>query len=195
MIRFECPCCSARIRVPDEYAGKCGKCPTCRERVRVPQLPSDQNDSLRLEPLDLPTESVSEMAGNVNENVSPPSVARPTALVVLMILTGVHILLNAALFVISAATENRLGLFGGFVSCGFYIAILIGLINMQEWARVMLIFLCYVGIVFSLFLLSPLEIITLIFAHRRSVREATKGKSMAQAYTYHENVQTRKEQA
>ena len=138
-------------------------------------------------------ESVLEMVGNVNENVFLSSVARPKALMVLMILTGVHILLNAAIFVIGVANENWLALFGGLVSCGFYIAILIGLNKMQEWARVMLIWLCYVGIVFSLLLFSPLEIITLILAHRRSVREVTKGRSLAKAYTYHENFQPRKE--
>lgn len=95
-------------------------------------------------------------------------------------------MLNLVIFFLGAANENALAIFGGLVSCGLYVAILIGLIKMQEWARIMIIWLSYVGIVASLLLLSPLEILTLVFAHWPSVRKATKGASLAEAYTYHE---------
>jgi len=35
-IEFECPSCSATIRVPDAYAGRQGRCPDCNERLLVP---------------------------------------------------------------------------------------------------------------------------------------------------------------
>ena len=112
---------------------------------------------------------------------------RPGTLVALTIIACVHILVNVAIFFIGAANENGFACFGGLVSTGFYIAILIGLINMQEWARIMIIWLSYVGIIASFFMFAPLEIPTLILAHWPSVRKATKGASMAKAYTYHEH--------
>jgi len=35
-IEFECPSCSAVMRVPDAYAGKQGRCPQCETRLLVP---------------------------------------------------------------------------------------------------------------------------------------------------------------
>lgn len=38
-IEFECPSCSATIRVPDAYGGRQGRCPVCNERLLVPTVP------------------------------------------------------------------------------------------------------------------------------------------------------------
>lgn len=38
-IEFNCPYCTATIRVPDMYAGKQGKCPKCDTRLLVPNVP------------------------------------------------------------------------------------------------------------------------------------------------------------
>ena len=38
-IEFECPSCSATIRVPDAYGGRQGRCPGCNERLLVPTVP------------------------------------------------------------------------------------------------------------------------------------------------------------
>jgi hypothetical protein len=38
-IEFECPSCSATIRVPDAYGGRQGRCPGCNERLLVPAVP------------------------------------------------------------------------------------------------------------------------------------------------------------
>lgn len=38
-ILFNCPYCTAAIRVGDEAAGKIGKCPQCETKLRVPALP------------------------------------------------------------------------------------------------------------------------------------------------------------
>ena len=83
------------------------------------------------------------------------------------------------------AADERVGalaVFGGIVSGGFYIAIFYGLIKLQEWARIMIIWLSYIGIVASLLILSPLEIATLVCAHWPSVRNAIKGASLAKTY-------------
>jgi hypothetical protein len=143
-----------------------------------------------LEPANVFKGSVSEMAGDVCHYAPQPSL--PAALVGLIILTGVHILLYFLVLLVTCANHDAGGMTCGIVTCGFFVAILIGLVKMQEWARVMLIWFCYVGIIFSVLLLSPLEITTLVFAHRRSVREATKAMSIARVYTYHENTQNKK---
>lgn len=68
VIRFECPSCTVRIRVPDKHAGKRGKCPKCRHRVTVPALQDQPDDFLRLAPLDVPPAPVqSEDAPDTSE--------------------------------------------------------------------------------------------------------------------------------
>jgi hypothetical protein len=165
----------------------------CAE-CQIPLVP-DNYDETKQNPPGAETHDVNVQAVmNLPGEIAPPSRERPTALIILIVLTGLHILLNVGIFIMGVRKGNDAALFGGLVSSGVYIAIFFGLIKMQEWARILLIWLCYVGIVASLLLFSPLEIITLIFAHRRSVREATKNISIAKLYTYHETIQTKKEQ-
>ncbi|MCF7976099.1 MAG: zinc-ribbon domain-containing protein [Phycisphaerae bacterium] len=58
MIRFECPSCTVRIRVPDKLAGKSGKCPKCRHPVTVPVLQDQPEDIFQLAPSDIPADPV-----------------------------------------------------------------------------------------------------------------------------------------
>ena len=122
-------------------------------------------------------------------------VGRPGTLVALTIFACVHIVVNMVIFFVGTANGNGFAIGGGLVSAGFYIAILIGLIQMQEWARIMIIWFAYCGIVFSLGIFAPLEIPTLILAHWPSVRKATKGASLAKVYTYRENQEQKGEDA
>lgn len=85
---------------------------------------------------------------------------------------------------------------GGFISIIAYIGIGIGLFKRQEWARVLLLWMCYTSIVMNgiqgyavLWLTIPVivfEIITLLLAHHRSVRSITQKHSIATTYTYTE---------
>jgi hypothetical protein len=140
------------------------------------------------------------------EKPSPPS--HPVALIVLTFLAGGHVLISFAMVAIGLLAGNAAALAGGLACCGFYVAIVAGLALRQEWARIMLIWLCYVGIVSYLvqtamwplaapvtLVLMAVEIATLVLAHSRSVRETTKGASMAKAYVYHESPQPGKEEA
>ena len=122
-------------------------------------------------------------------------VGRPATLVALTILASMHIVVNVSIFFIGITSRNAAAMGGGLVSTGFYIAILVGLFQKREWARIMTIWLAYCGIVFSLGIFAPLELPTLILAHWPSVREATKGASMAKAYTYHEHQEQKGEDA
>jgi DNA-directed RNA polymerase subunit RPC12/RpoP len=38
-MRFECPHCGVKLKVPDTHAGKGGRCPHCKGRIIVPQKP------------------------------------------------------------------------------------------------------------------------------------------------------------
>ncbi len=38
-MRFECPHCGAKLKVPDTQVGKGGRCPHCKGRIVVPQTP------------------------------------------------------------------------------------------------------------------------------------------------------------
>lgn len=38
-IEFDCPYCTATIRVPDAYAGKQGRCPKCDTKLLIPSMP------------------------------------------------------------------------------------------------------------------------------------------------------------
>ncbi|MEJ7595682.1 MAG: hypothetical protein WKF77_29580, partial [Planctomycetaceae bacterium] len=38
-IEFNCPYCTATIRVPDAYAGKQGRCPKCDTKLLIPSVP------------------------------------------------------------------------------------------------------------------------------------------------------------
>ena len=138
-----------------------------------------------------------------SENPPAQSQSFPMGLVALCVLAALQIVVAGLLILGGLVMGSGLAVVGGFVSFGFHIAILVGLCLKQEWARVMLIWLCYVGIasigiqclaepLFAVPLIS-LEIVTLVFAHSRRVRNATRHTSLAKTYVYRENDVTGKE--
>jgi hypothetical protein len=50
-IELHCNHCGKLVRAPDDAGGKHGKCPACHQSVYIP-TPSDQLESLSLEPVD-----------------------------------------------------------------------------------------------------------------------------------------------
>ena len=140
------------------------------------------------------------------EKPSPPRY--PAALIVLAIMAAGHLLVSFAMLAVGLVAGQALLLAAAVVCCGFYLAIVVGLSMRQEWARITLIWLCYVGIVSYLIqtvrspwvapltlVLIAFEIATLVLGHNRSVRETTRGASLAKAYTYHETPPTGKEES
>ncbi len=64
-IQFECPHCSAVIRVPDDSGGKAGKCPQCQTQLLVPQIqvpPASQHDDAEV-----------KTAVSPNSQIEPPT--------------------------------------------------------------------------------------------------------------------------
>ena len=53
MIKFNCPHCGARLRVPDELAGKQGRCAGCQRAIDVPRPPEIQAESASTERISL----------------------------------------------------------------------------------------------------------------------------------------------
>jgi hypothetical protein len=47
MIRFPCPHCGAKFKVPETQAGKEGPCPRCKERLTVPPAPEPELELVR----------------------------------------------------------------------------------------------------------------------------------------------------
>ena len=119
----------------------------------------------------------------------------PVMLILLCVMTGLHFLVSAASTLVGLVIGNAIALGGGFVASFFYIAIFVGLIKRAEWARMSIIWMCYVslitylaqfatvGVLFVIPLML-LELITLAIAHNRRVREVTRASSVAKSYTY-----------
>jgi hypothetical protein len=51
-IRLNCGYCGKKIEAPDTAGGKWGKCPGCHAKIYVPSPPSDDEEELKLAPLD-----------------------------------------------------------------------------------------------------------------------------------------------
>ena len=51
-ISFNCEFCGKKINAPDSAAGKSGKCPACQNKVLVPAPAQEEDDELRLAPID-----------------------------------------------------------------------------------------------------------------------------------------------
>lgn len=138
-----------------------------------------------------------------SEGVPERTQSFPIGLVALCILASLQIVVAGLLVLGGLVMENGMVVGGGFVSFGFHLAILVGLCLRRDWARVMLIWLCYVGIVsygaqcgsapWIMLPLVGLEVLTLLFAHSRTVRNATRQASLAKAYVYRENASTERE--
>lgn len=127
----------------------------------------------------------------------PGAVQHGTTLIyVLCVLVVIHLFVALASTLIGVIFNSAPALIGGSVAVCFYIAILVGLLKKQEWARINLIWFCYVGLAVYLFQLTMLvwlpllliafEIVTLVLAHSSAVRDVTRNQSMAKTYTYTE---------
>ncbi|MFH1370834.1 MAG: hypothetical protein ABII09_06065 [Planctomycetota bacterium] len=51
-ITFHCEQCGKKIEAPDAAGGKWGKCPGCKNKVYVPSVQQEEEEELRLAPLD-----------------------------------------------------------------------------------------------------------------------------------------------
>lgn len=51
-ISFDCEHCGRKIEAPDDAAGRLGKCPGCHNKLLVPQPQADEDDELKLAPID-----------------------------------------------------------------------------------------------------------------------------------------------
>ncbi len=50
-IEFNCPYCTATIRVPDAYAGKQGRCPKCDTKLLIPSVPLPNQPAIPQRPV------------------------------------------------------------------------------------------------------------------------------------------------
>jgi len=51
-ITFHCQSCKKKIKAPDETGGNWGKCPFCNYRCYIPLPPSEEDEELKLAPID-----------------------------------------------------------------------------------------------------------------------------------------------
>ncbi|HBG25764.1 MAG: hypothetical protein A2Y10_02280 [Planctomycetes bacterium GWF2_41_51] len=51
-ITFHCECCKKKINAPDTAGGKWGKCPYCNHKCYIPLPPSEDDEELKLAPID-----------------------------------------------------------------------------------------------------------------------------------------------
>lgn len=51
-ISFHCESCKKKINAPDEAGGKWGKCPFCGHKCYIPMPPSDDDEEIKLSPID-----------------------------------------------------------------------------------------------------------------------------------------------
>ena len=114
----------------------------------------------------------------------------PPALIGLIALMFLHLIVNFAITALGMIGDNPFALVGGGISIVMYCLMIVGILRHQEWARITTIWMSYVGLFASLFILFPLEVPTLICAHWPSVRRVTKKASMAEEYIYRESSET-----
>ncbi len=70
-IEFNCPYCTAAIRVPDAYAGKQGRCPKCDTKLRIPSVPLP-NQPTAGSPAS-PASAASSLATSIRAPLAPES--------------------------------------------------------------------------------------------------------------------------
>ena len=115
-------------------------------------------------------------------------------IIALMMLGIIQMFVSIGIAVLGLLGGDGSAVACGLVSAGFQVAVLVGLIWRADWARMTLIWMCYVGIVVMLFALEDVpflavpwivvNIMTLVIAHSPPVRNATRTASRAKAYTY-----------
>ncbi len=85
-ITFHCEHCGKKIEAPDNAGGKYGKCPGCKSKVFVPMKQAEEEEELRLAPLDsdeerrkreLMAETIRLQEEIMSETVAPEEGAAP----------------------------------------------------------------------------------------------------------------------
>lgn len=56
-ISFHCECCKKKIKAPDQAGGRWGSCPYCNHKCYIPLPKNDDEEELRLAPIDESEES------------------------------------------------------------------------------------------------------------------------------------------
>ena len=56
-ISFHCENCNKKINAPDGTGGKWGKCPNCNHRCYIPMPKSENEEELKLSPIDTEQET------------------------------------------------------------------------------------------------------------------------------------------
>ena len=51
-ITFHCESCKKKVKVPDDTGGKWANCPHCNHRCYIPRPPSEDDEELKLAPID-----------------------------------------------------------------------------------------------------------------------------------------------
>lgn len=51
-IKFYCENCKKKVKAPDDSAGKYGSCPYCKHRCYIPRPRQEEEDELKLSPMD-----------------------------------------------------------------------------------------------------------------------------------------------
>lgn len=69
-ISFHCESCNKKITAPDSAGGKWGKCPSCSHRCYVPMPKSDDEEELKLAPIDEEEERKYEQAMRETHNLT-----------------------------------------------------------------------------------------------------------------------------
>ena len=70
--QVECPSCRAKISVKPEYVGKTGKCARCKTAFKIPELPSTDDASGDLVPIEAEAEPVAKSEALKPAPSSPP---------------------------------------------------------------------------------------------------------------------------
>ena len=69
-ISFHCECCKKKITAPDDAGGKWGKCPFCNHKCYIPTPKSDNDEELKLAPIDDEEEKKYEKIMRETRNVT-----------------------------------------------------------------------------------------------------------------------------
>ncbi len=69
-ITFHCESCKKKITAPDNAGGKWGKCPYCNHKCYVPTLKKDDEEELKLAPIDEDEEKKYEQMMRETHNIA-----------------------------------------------------------------------------------------------------------------------------
>jgi len=69
-IRFYCENCKKKIKAPDDSGGKYGSCPYCNHRCYIPRPKLEDEDELRLSPVDEKAETQYEQLMAETHNIT-----------------------------------------------------------------------------------------------------------------------------